>query len=788
MLMHLKMRDLEKIATLWWLRIVVPIEMKPKFNPKSVQVGSSRLLRYMRLVLRNQLDRRFVFGILICSHFMRVFFCDRSGLLTTSEWIDLHDPKTFVHVILAFSSLDVFKLGWDETMKLHLQSTSTPSNLKFEYSTDPSVRLQDYGKSSYETQWSIFVPDQMGSKTGKDYVTVRALSLKQAEVMAGRATVVWMVKELNEGSPRTVKQDPTGVIKVLKSAWNRSHPPSPTEKELLGDTVLEHVVNIECSVPVGMSTLQTGDDLPAIRGRIQGKNGVWENGVQLGTIMKTAKRKARTTESEDVSDVTSHRTLAQQPNRVSSTLVSRVLTRTVMRTYGWPIKFFKDRVELVTILRDTVIGHRELYFKRKVAHRDVSTGNVMACPIRGDVAKTQGVLIDLDHAKMAKERISLVDFHNVPRPLHKFWVSIQNTYDSFRDEDLGRRLWHYSRGDATKAGQIVKLCAYHCNALGAKYVDESKWDNIENELRSLLPSSTLISQGYFLDEKNCPPSWVKSELRSNIGARIGTLPFMSYEVLFSPQQYPVKFSNLRTDVVNLQPVHGAIHDLESLFWIFLYLCLTRAGPGGKRRADFDEEPTGECDAVAKLHAIVWRLFESPEDHEIAFNKRDLFIHPESLKTLLIPAMHPYFEPLHQLLIDWWGLLRSSYQTYNDIEQGLIHLKVIELLGATLRDLKNSQVDELELENNEEVKAMTEAELERRRVDLERYRLYPHPYDPSLAPQPPLEPVSHVASPKATAGKRVAGSENQVVSHSSPESQTSHRPRKKAHMASYHDGE
>ncbi|KAH8091842.1 hypothetical protein BXZ70DRAFT_898517 [Cristinia sonorae] len=715
-----QVKKLEKTATLWWLRVVAPIEMKPVRDAESVRVGSAQLLRYMRLVLRNQLDRQFVFGILVCGHYMRVFFCDRSGLLTTTEWIDLHNPETFVHVILALSSIKVSKLGWDETMKLHRQSVSLPSRLQFEFSTDPCVRLADYGKSSYETQWAIFVPDEKGSQTGKWYVTVRALSLSQAEVMAGRATVVWLVKELNDDL-RT----------VLKSAWSRAGSYFQTEKDLRGDVDLKHVVDIQISVPVGLQTIRTTKTSSAIRGKIQGYESTWKDGVGFSEKVPTGKRKAV---PEDFGDMSGHRTASERNDGVASTVISRVLTRTVMRTYGWSIKFFKDRAELVTVLRDTVVaGHRELYFKRMVVHRDASTGNIMISVVGRDVTNTQGVLIDLDHAKKADERCT-VNMDKLEWEDYQRWL--QAKYKLLKDVHLVRKLWQRCQGDEVQTLALMEWSTSRVNAFEHwRGIDNSKWD-----------TNSHLSQG--------------------------TLPFISFEVLTSPTRpYPTKSLNFRSDIIEASPVHGAIHDLESLFWIFLYLCLTRAGPGGARRKEFYQSPVGRApdDPVAQLHTAVWRLFENTSEG-LAKNKLHLFQHPHLLKEFLIPLMDEYFAPLHQLLIDWWDLLRWSYHTYDDLEQGLIHLKLISLLSKAVEELKESRVDEWDVERNDAVREMTETELERRRVDLERYWSFPAPYDPCAAPRVALEPVSNAASPKAArGGTQIAGGSSTAAAH--PESPT-----------------
>lgn len=44
----------------------------------------------MRLVLREQLDRRFVPGLLLCESKLSVWLCDRAGILGTNKLINIH--------------------------------------------------------------------------------------------------------------------------------------------------------------------------------------------------------------------------------------------------------------------------------------------------------------------------------------------------------------------------------------------------------------------------------------------------------------------------------------------------------------------------------------------------------------------------------------------------------------------------------------------------------------------------------------------------------------------------
>ncbi|KAI0730072.1 hypothetical protein C8Q72DRAFT_911174 [Fomitopsis betulina] len=67
--------------------------------------------------------------------------------------------------------------------------------------------------------------------------------------------------------------------------------------------------------------------------------------------------------------------------------------RLVMKTVGRPLSSFKSTKELVTAIRDAIIGHM-LAFKAGLIHRDLSDGNVLI----HDGGLFTGFLLDLDYA------------------------------------------------------------------------------------------------------------------------------------------------------------------------------------------------------------------------------------------------------------------------------------------------------------------------------------------------------------------------------------------------------
>ncbi|KAH8078726.1 hypothetical protein BXZ70DRAFT_1051161 [Cristinia sonorae] len=757
---------LEKLAALGWVRINTPLEMKPVWTAVSIRNGSAQLIRYMRLVLKNQLDRRFVFGILICGDRMRVFYCDRSSLVTTKNWINiLSDSDRVIHVVLALSSLSPFKLGWDPTMKLRLQSVSAPE-LVYKYSTDPSIKLKDYGKTLYDAQWAIFVPaadaeveaSEADPVHGTWYATTRALSLTRAEVMTGRATLVWMVKEL-QPDLRAVVNGPPGSIKVLKSAWAKANSSVLTEKQLVGDDPLPNAVDIQESVRVGKQTTSTGTPEAAIRGGIVGERGQWSSGVindrAFIVELEASRKRGR---PEDTLDVSAHTPATTVTNTIQSAITPRILTRTIMRTYGWPVKYFTSLVEFVSVVRDSINGHRELYMNRKVAHQDVSLGNVLAHPVGCNPALTRGVLIDLDHAKQATSRIRILpagsdmhdldedwsadstgsDIHDPDENWAADWPYLQSILQrEFKrrlgDEDLGRKLWQRSLRKPSVVFNIIGQCANRCGAMVVKYgnsaIDPERWAEVQDMLRTTLMSFTpdLLQQ---LEEEEASTNLqdiieVKADSPPLELSSVGTLPFMSYEMLKDNVHYPPMKYILRNDVVDDQPVHGAIHDLESYFWVFLWL----HRPRRPRRST-----PHHC----------FHLFDNPSIDGLAANKLEMFKLPNSLEQDVLPYVHSYFDPVKRLLIDWWDLLRLSYAMYDNIEQGLVHGKVLALLDDALERLRMMTPN-----NDPGIAKLTEMELERRRTDLRLYQLFPNEDSKSTSEvSRPLQPESDTVSPKA----------------------------------------
>ncbi|TRM60853.1 hypothetical protein BD626DRAFT_122863 [Schizophyllum amplum] len=79
------------------------------------------------------------------------------------------------------------------------------------------------------------------------------------------------------------------------------------------------------------------------------------------------------------------------------------LRRLVLRPYARPLHEFSSKDELLSVLRDAIEAHGDLYEHGDLLHCDISDNNVMIRPQRAGSNLRRGVLIDLDCAVKVSE-------------------------------------------------------------------------------------------------------------------------------------------------------------------------------------------------------------------------------------------------------------------------------------------------------------------------------------------------------------------------------------------------
>jgi hypothetical protein len=164
----------------------------------------------------------------------------------------------------------------------------------------------------------------------------------------------------------------------------------------------------------------------------------------------------------------------------------------------------------------------------------------------------------------------------------------------------------------------------------------------------------------------------------------GTLPFTSGEILGN-RVYVAKSLGR-----NKKLFHDAVHDLESFWWVVVYLCLTRKGQGGGRREELSEKNQDDKQYFP-LRRVVNCLFASDDEHTITKNKVDLFTSSDDLDKFVLVHFLPDFQQLQPLVKEWFSLLRLAYE-FRAFEYHHIHDMVLKILEKTLELMVIDHID------------------------------------------------------------------------------------------------
>ena len=156
----------------------------------------------------------------------------------------------------------------------------------------------------------------------------------------------------------------------------------------------------------------------------------------------------------------------------------------------------------------------------------------------------------------------------------------------------------------------------------------------------------------------------------------GAVPFMSAEVMNIRHRLAHNKYNHRAAKFTRQ----AVHDMESFFWVLVYICLTRNGPDGTRRNELDHEDNPSDDTEG-LQDVINCLFGC-DWANIARNKTRVLECEKDLVDLIFPYFHPYFNGLKDLMRKWRELLYRAHQ-FHLVEYDTIHDRSLELIEEAL---------------------------------------------------------------------------------------------------------
>ncbi|EIN05103.1 hypothetical protein PUNSTDRAFT_137789 [Punctularia strigosozonata HHB-11173 SS5] len=286
-----------------------------------------------------------------------------------------------------------------------------------------------------------------------------------------------------------------------------------------------------------------------------------------------------------------------------------------------------------------------------VLHRNISPSNII---IARETDGKVGYLIDLDCS-------------------HEFekWIEFPAAnIDNYQDKPSLLRNAKNELGLTITEDTALRLLADFTlrNALNFLAVARNMWEN--------MPDCIVPEPDPDPKRRSCPDTGDGSD---NALMRTGTKSFMSGELVSPGFPYHPGFGRYIV-------VRGVIHDIESYFWVLVYLCLTRTG-NGEWRDELLEDPPEDDVPMKILHKFVYCFFDTSEEIMLNANKTALFKRPDDVEKHIVKAFHPDLICLQPLVLSFWKLLAFSYRTYNDLIPGVIHAQLLKLFDEELKGIK-----------------------------------------------------------------------------------------------------
>ncbi|KAL0949360.1 hypothetical protein HGRIS_009429 [Hohenbuehelia grisea] len=614
---------------------------------------SIQVLDYMHLALQEQLDRRFIFGMIVSGSEVVLWLMDHSGMLGMERPINFHEsPEILIRIVAGFATLPATMLGYDPDTELYLPGgISTPS-----YLLSPK-QMQNYHCSSHFTQWVITID-------GEKWVTTYPIAMHQH--WRGHGLSVFAVAKLCE---YTANKD-SCKIHVFKQTWRSTQ----SQEEPIAYKLIharqkntDEEDDVHRYIP---QCLRSGTSL--VNGEVDETLTVIRQGLEASGTAANCVGEKRTIWYLFGPPSFLLQTIQQSADwhleiQNDRPPVSRTRSYLLLEELGVPLTCFADLPELLTVILHALKGEcHQLAWSKGILHRDISIGNIIFT-LTDQGTFDRGLLIDFDLAVLG----SVEELHYPPidipatdcecrlAPIFKFLF--QDAKDLSPDKDFPREF--FGRAATVYPG----MQGTSADLLRLTYV------NAATSIRQrdiVLDNLTPGDIGWY-DEPCIRVDFSTSPLHKT---RAGTDPFISTEVLLGHAIHPcgIEFS------------HDAVHDIESFVWVLLYICLTTTGPDSPRKATSLKE---------RWLIPLKDYFTGPD---IATRRMSLF--SDSLKPItrldnfdeeLLVHFDPYYNTLKPLLKEWFATLYLAYH-FRGYELRHIHRRIIELVGNFLKETRFPQ--------------------------------------------------------------------------------------------------
>lgn len=305
------------------------------------QDGLLILCGHARKVFASQPTRLFLHGLYVCGSLMELWIFDRSGIYCCQAFDIQNEFVQFLSLVLCYRLMTDRDLGKSDIIK-NDQAGSF-------------ITLDDAAVSSME---KLYLEDQ---------------TIALSEELVGEGTTCYRAKTL----------DSDRWDYVIKFKWRLAS--DRPEEELLKLAKEKNAWGV-----VSLHYDKAIDSTANLR-----------QGLQCGPYRRFLTRQHQTEQSEviEVQRQGSCRAkgILNYTEETDKAFEDRIFTCVVISPAGRPLHTFKNRLELLQVLRDAVKAHRSLFQDAKILHQDVSALNIIITDTQRE-RNPNGILIDLDAA------------------------------------------------------------------------------------------------------------------------------------------------------------------------------------------------------------------------------------------------------------------------------------------------------------------------------------------------------------------------------------------------------
>ncbi|KAL5632947.1 hypothetical protein ACGC1H_003441 [Rhizoctonia solani] len=376
---HLKHPFLTRIA---WADIIMTMEFKKMYDIKNNIDDIAKVIWSMHHIMRTDARRTHVYGLTCENTTARLWYCDRSDFIASTEFDVNKDWEHLVHIILSILLASPIQLGFDPTM------VATSRDGK----SEPSYTI---------TVHNAKIETETETVTATEYRTVRTLSNVGADSPVSRGTRVWVVEKLVNGLA-------TGRFYALKDVWVHDDR-TPEHKIILEIQKDQPDYSQHFLTPVDYGYVPHDPAMPSVpdnthktlrRQKLEPTGAVLYT-QSLPTIRPTSKSQKSKSVSRD--GIGSTEDIPNSPWGVAvhdETYLSkdaRQHYRMVVEEIGEPVHSLRNFTDIFTTIQGGWKGLHAIHRNKRV-HRDVSGGNILLVPA-SETLDERGVIMDLEYAK-----------------------------------------------------------------------------------------------------------------------------------------------------------------------------------------------------------------------------------------------------------------------------------------------------------------------------------------------------------------------------------------------------